>query len=167
MKKTLVTIGIIVFVIGVALFGTAYLVMAEGNNVINACVAKDGSVRIVALEGQCKNKETPLSWNRQGEPGAAGVLGFYTVTSEVDVPGNSLNFATTARCDFGDVVTGGGYRYLDDEGYQIAFDGSSSIANHPKESQDGLGEGWQVSVWNNSGIEVVLEVSAICADLTP
>ena len=167
MKKTLITIGITVFVIGVALFGTAYLVMAEGNNVINACVAKDGSVRIVALEGQCKNKETPLSWNRQGEPGPAGVLGFYTVTSERDVPGFSGGFGTTARCDLGDAVTGGGYRYLDDEGDQIGFGQNSAETNHPKEPEDGLGEGWQVKVWNNSGIDAILEVSAICADLTP
>lgn len=75
MKKTLLTIGITVFVIGVALFGSAYFVLAQGENTINACVDKDGALRIVTQEEQCKKKESPLSWNVQGEQGPQGPQG--------------------------------------------------------------------------------------------
>jgi hypothetical protein len=170
MKKTFVTIGITVFVVGIVLFGTAYLALAQGDNIINACVAKDGSMRIVAVEEQCKNKETPLSWNKQGEPGPVGVLGFYTVTSEVEVPGTSLGFGTTARCDIGDVVTGGGHHYIlyeNGKKSEVGFNSNAAMTNRPEGSEVGLGEGWTVRVWVDSPGSNILEVFAICADLTP
>jgi hypothetical protein len=170
MKKTFATIGITVFVIGIALFGTAYLALAQGENIINVCVAKDGSMRVVAGEEQCKSKETPLSWNKQGEPGPAGVLGFYTVTSEVEVPGISFGERTTARCDIGDSVTGGGSHYLSLPNRQEF--GSIDlylVLNRPAESEGALGEGWTVEVIPNleTTSTFILEVFAVCADLTP
>ena len=170
MKKTFVKIGITVFMVGIALFGTAYLAFAQGDNIINVCVAKDGSMRVVAGEEQCKSKETPLSWNKQGEPGPAGMLGFYTVTSEVEVPGSSVGFGTTARCDIGDVVTGGGYHYIlyeNGEKGDVGFNSNGAVTNRPEESEVGLGEGWDVRVWVDSPGSNILEVFAICADLTP
>jgi len=154
-------------------FGVTAWAFAQGNNIINACVAKDGTVRIVALEDQCKDKETPLSWNimgepgPQGEPGPTGVLGFYTVTSEQEVPGQSINFGAIARCDVGDAITGGGHRFLDPAFGQVGFASNAAVANHPVPAEDSLGEGWEVRVWNSSDFKNILEVSAICADLTP
>lgn len=173
MKKTVITIGITVFVKGVALFGTAYLASAQGNDIIRACVNdKDGILRIVALDGQCEKKETQLSWNKQGEPGPAGVLGFYTVTNESEVPGSSLGFGATAYCDIGDVVTGGGYHYIlyeNGEKLEVGFDMNGAIANRPDKGDEGFRiEGWTVRVWSGiSGPSNILEVFAICADLTP
>ena len=148
-------------------------VFAQGNEIIHACVAKDGALRIVALDGQCKSKETSLSWNIQGEQGPPGVLGFYTITSEVNVPSQSLNFGTTARCDLGDVVTGGGYHYVDYEDgvkSEVGVGGVVAMVDRPAEPQDGLGEGWKVNVESTRPSQVApvtLEVIAICADLTP
>jgi len=173
MKKTVITIGITVFVIGVALFGTTYLVLAQSNNIINACVNdKDGLLRIIALDEQCDKKETPLSWNKQGEQGSAGVLGFYTVTNESEVPSPSVGFGATAYCDIGDVVTGGGYHYImyeNGEKLEVGFNQNGAIANHPYKGDGGFRiEGWNVRVWSGiSGPSNILEVFAICADLTP
>ena len=169
MKKTFVTIGITVFVVGIALFGTAYLALAQGENIINVCVAKDGSMRVVAVEEQCKSKETPLSWNKQGEPGPAGVLGFYTVTSETQVPGPSVGFGATAACDTGDQVTGGGYHYIKYENGEKVEDGfrnSGATANRPAKFEFG-GEGWTVRAWSQDTEAHIMEIFAICADLTP
>ena len=153
-------------------------VFAQGSEIIHACVAKDGALRIVALDGQCKSKETPLSWNIQGEQGPAGVLGFYTVQSETDIlPPAALNKGATARCSLGDKVTGGGYRYItyNEDGSTgiVFFSGQNLLVNGPVSadlSQD-LGEGWTVHITTNSpnleAHDVILEVSAICADLTP
>lgn len=46
-----------------------------GAQVIDACVAKSGSVRIVSSPGSCAKNETPLSWNVQGPPGPPGPQG--------------------------------------------------------------------------------------------
>jgi len=167
MKKLLGVTSVLVWAITIMFFGVT-LALAQGNNVITACVAKDGSLRVIALAGQCKDKETPLSWNVQGEQGPPGVLGFYTVTSEVSMPGASLNYGTFARCDLGDAVTGGGYHYVDNfDGSELGVGGIVSMVNRPVESQDGLGEGWKVNVWSDRGINssLILEVYAICADI--
>jgi len=189
MKKTFVTIGITVFVIGIALFGTAYLALAQGENIINVCVVKDGSMRVVAGEEQCKSKETPLSWNvegqqgPQGEPGPQGeqgeqgpMLGFYTVTSQIVMPDEIFfvgNLGKTARCDVGDAVTGGGFRFTEYDGVQdgffpIEFDDMIANSSHPIDASNGLGEGWEVTAyWSSANNDLSLEVFAICADLTP
>ena len=182
MKKTFVTVGITVLVMVVALFGTAYLALAQGENIINACVSKDGSLRVVISEEQCKSKETPLSWNvegqqgPQGEPGPQGeqgeqgpMPGFYTVTSETVVPGSSVGFGASAFCDIHDVVTGGGYHYIlyeNGEKSEVGFNQNGAIANRPDKSDGGI-EGWTVRVWSNAPASHILEVFAICADLTP
>jgi len=173
MKKTFVTIGITVFVVGIALFGTAYLALAQGENIINVCVAKDGSMRVVAGEEQCKNKETPLSWNKQGEPGPAGVLGFYTVTSELVV--RLATFETyqdlTARCDVGDSVTGGGFRFLGFSEIRNDWSVTDNIvptSSRPIDGSVGFGEGWGVvAKFPVDHVDLKLEVFAVCADLTP
>ena len=177
MKKLFRNFGISFLMTAIFFFGVTAWAFAQGNNMINACVGKDGSVRIVALEGQCKDKEIPLSWNimgepgPQGEPGQPGVLGFYTVTSEALVVDNSAG--ATARCELGDAVTGGGYRtlsYQNGSSFQIGVAPSGASLNHPLGADNGLGEGWEVYFWKDNGVSVpslTLEVSAICADFTP
>jgi hypothetical protein len=59
--------------VSAAAAGFAYSSTAAGNNVIRACVAKNGAIRIVA-KGHCKSGERPLSWNQKG-PSGQGVAG--------------------------------------------------------------------------------------------
>jgi len=173
MKKTVITTGITVFVIGAALFGTAYLALAQGENIINTCVSKDGSLRVVTSEEQCKSKETPLNWNKQGEPGSAGVLGFYTVTSELVLPPATFvkHHRVTAICDVGDSVTGGGFRFSEFSDVWLDWDQTDKMfpdSSQPRDASDGLGEGWEVvALWGIAYNDLRMEVFAVCADLTP
>ena len=186
MKKTFVTIGITVLVIGVALFGTAYLALAQGENIINTCVSKDGTLRVIILEEQCKSKETPLSWNvqgqqgPQGEPGPQGeqgeqgpMPGFYTVTSDRAKPAGTIaeTHVTNARCDVGDSVTGGGFRLLGFSEIRNAWSYTDNIvplSSQPIDGSVGFGEGWGVAaLFRGVPYKLSLEVFAVCADLTP
>jgi type VI secretion system secreted protein Hcp len=42
---------------------------------LNACVDRDGQLRLVAIAGDCKKAETALSWNTVGPAGPAGADG--------------------------------------------------------------------------------------------
>lgn len=44
-------------------------------SVIYACVASDGTMRIVATSGACRKNETSLTWNQQGPQGPTGPQG--------------------------------------------------------------------------------------------
>jgi hypothetical protein len=65
---------------------TASIVLSHGGDTtyIHACVAKDGTMRIVAATVTCKSQETALDWNitgpqglpgQDGAPGASGPRG--------------------------------------------------------------------------------------------
>jgi hypothetical protein len=141
MKKTFVTIGITVFVVGIALFGTAYLALAQGNNIINVCVAKNGSMRVVAVEEQCKNKETPLSWNKQGEPGQDGVSGYEIVTNDKSLENFDYSFGgLSVDCPVGKKVMGGGGAFEDASGNQTG----SSVAQIRSSAPKADGSGWMI-----------------------
>jgi hypothetical protein len=175
MKKTFVTIGILILVTGFAIFGRVVFVLAHGSDLSEDCVVKNGSLPLVISEWPCKSEKPSLSRNTQGEQdppdeqGLSGALGFYTVVSETNIP-PSMTESGTARCKLGDAVTGGGYRYLVEipQGRGITYPDSAVLAlNYPIKSELGLGEGWLIGIENRSNSTIILEVSAICADLTP
>lgn len=67
-----------VFVAVLAAAGGTYAWASAGataNQVINACLDRDGQLRLIAIAGDCKRNETPLSWNTIGPAGAPGVDG--------------------------------------------------------------------------------------------
>ena len=69
-------LGTVAILFGVAA-GASYATSSLGSSptsteVIQACVKKDGAVRIVSDASQCNNNnETALSWNVQGPQGVA------------------------------------------------------------------------------------------------
>jgi hypothetical protein len=69
------------FVVMATLFvGAAAMVWGHGGDtsLIHACVAKDGTIRIIGANGTCKSNETALDWNIQGPqglPGSQGIQG--------------------------------------------------------------------------------------------
>jgi type VI secretion system secreted protein Hcp len=72
-SKKLKAALIAVPVVAVVAAGTA--IAANGDDgVIRACVAKNGTVKIVDTD-ECGSKETLLTWNRQGPAGAPGPQG--------------------------------------------------------------------------------------------
>ena len=43
--------------------------------VINGCVSKNGTLKIVADPSDCSSREIPISWNQQGPQGDTGDMG--------------------------------------------------------------------------------------------
>jgi hypothetical protein len=71
MRKSFVVTGILIAFLVVTCTGAS----AE-ENVIHGCCSKFmGHLRIVKSPDQCKRWETPISWNRQGQPGEQGPTG--------------------------------------------------------------------------------------------
>ena len=69
MKKLLVIIS----AVSALAIGTVTQTAAQ---TIHACIKnKDGKLRVVTDSSQCKNSETPLSWNQGGSPGPKGDKG--------------------------------------------------------------------------------------------
>ena len=86
-----------------------------------------GQLRVVSDAANCKENETPLSWNQEGQqgpPGPAGVLSFYTVSDTVVAQGvgDLEDLMLEVLCDSGDVVVGG-----------VVCDGVQGLAFTPKE----------------------------------
>ena len=70
------------FVVMATLFVGAAAAMVWGHggdaSLIHACVAKDGTIRIIGANVTCKSNETALDWNIQGPqglPGSQGIQG--------------------------------------------------------------------------------------------
>jgi type VI secretion system secreted protein Hcp len=75
--KRRILIGAAFFAVLVAA-GTTYALAASGastTQTINACVNRQGDMRLVAVAGACRGNETPLSWNTVGPAGAQGAQG--------------------------------------------------------------------------------------------
>ena len=61
---------------GLLVAGSGLIVRAQHDgDVIMACVARDGAVRLVSDLAACKKNETPVSWNIDGPQGASGPQG--------------------------------------------------------------------------------------------
>jgi type VI secretion system secreted protein Hcp len=57
---------------------TTYALAASGagtTQTINACVNREGQMRLIAVAGACRGNETALSWNTVGPAGAQGAQG--------------------------------------------------------------------------------------------
>ena len=85
---------------------------------VHSCVNDEsGAVRVVAPDGECGKKETPLDWSIQGPAGPQGpqgeprVLGFYTRHNLGGTCPSGFYCPALAICDSGDAVTGGGFEH--------------------------------------------------------
>ncbi len=87
--KRRILIGTAFFAVLVAA-GTTYALAASGastTQTINACVNRQGDMRLVAVAGACRGNETPLSWNTVGPAGAQGAQGIQGVQGAAGQPG--------------------------------------------------------------------------------
>jgi len=55
---------------------------------VHSCVAKDGTIRIVAATATCRAQETALDWNIVGPAGPAGPTGSTGAAGQPGAPGN-------------------------------------------------------------------------------
>jgi hypothetical protein len=149
-------------VVGIVLFGTAYLVLAQGDNIINVCVAKDGSMRVVAVDEQCKSKENPLSWNKQGEPGQDGVSGYEIVTNDESLENYTYSLGNlSVDCPVGKKALGGGGAFVDASGNQFDSNVTQIRSSAPKAD----GSGWRIGyeMTNSPSFTMSVRVYATCA----
>ncbi len=85
---------------GLLAFTTPETVKGQGSNIIQACAKNDGSLRLVSTADQCKNNETPISWNGLGNSTSSNV------TAITHIP------TATNRCGAYTPSSGGiGYRF--------------------------------------------------------
>src|SRR5215475_6212769 len=74
--------------------GIAYAT-GGGGNVIYACKLKSvGTVRLIepgrsGLQGRCSSRETAVTWNQKGQPGAAGAKGDTGATGAQGLKGDT------------------------------------------------------------------------------
>ncbi len=74
-KLTLIVTVIALAVGTVAAYAWAGRSAHSSTQTIYACATNDGKLRVVAVEGDCKTGETPLSWNTIGPAGPTGPAG--------------------------------------------------------------------------------------------
>jgi hypothetical protein len=91
---------LIAIVGGLALAGIVYASIPDSNAVIHGCYAKNnGGLRVIdtgAGQSCNTNKETPLSWNQSGPPGAPGPSDAYTVEGSGQVPDDGTHFTVAS-----------------------------------------------------------------------
>jgi type VI secretion system secreted protein Hcp len=88
MKRRILIGTVLVAVLAAA--GTTYAFAAAGAGTaqtINACVNREGQMRLVAVAGACRGNETALSWNTVGPVGPQGQQGVQGVAGRDGQPG--------------------------------------------------------------------------------
>jgi hypothetical protein len=129
-----------------------------GDERIYACVNNgDGTMRQVAgPEVACSKGWHQISWSAEN-PSAAALTTYENAGDIVFVQPDSSARAT-AKCDEGDVATGGGYSSSTPIG--IEFNGSSMITLFDN-------TGWQATGHNTTAVNLAFRAFVVCLDTTP
>jgi type VI secretion system secreted protein Hcp len=114
MRRKLLIGAVLVAVVAAAASSYAWAAGgAVATQTLNACVDRDGQLRLVALAGDCKKAETPLSWNTigpagsPGTPGAQGIAGRDGLTGPQGPAGASASAASDPNAVAGTMVATG------------------------------------------------------------
>jgi hypothetical protein len=67
--------AVVVIMVGAMGLGGWAVAGARGGKVVHACVAGNGSVRIVGAKAGCRSGERVVTWGVKGQPGAPGAQG--------------------------------------------------------------------------------------------
>jgi len=169
---------------GLFVSGLAVAAIAQGNDTTyTACLTENHKLVEVAEESfpanPCKEKETQISWSAagpqgeqgeqgiQGVPGDSDILGFYRVRTLAGPPlSTGLQWAD-AKCEPGDMVTGGGFDQLsvgDSQQFRV-FESRPVHVIWAGGAEEAWG--WHVSGLNNALETSVFSAVAVCADMTP
>lgn len=58
--------------VAIGLGGVAFATIPDSSGTIHGCYIKNGNLRIVESENDCRRNENTLAWNQQGRPGPPG-----------------------------------------------------------------------------------------------
>jgi hypothetical protein len=136
--------------------GVASIVTAQSTapTQIFACVQNNGEIRIVSAGTTCaSNRETLVTWNTQGTPGAPGVSGYEIASRSFSVT-TATNGNTSVACPTGKKALGGGGRT------SISGTDDGIVGTYP----DTGGTGWVVNYATSGASTITLY--AICANVT-
>jgi type VI secretion system Hcp family effector len=88
-KRARLTLGLTAGALVISGAGAAaYAALGSGNAVISACVDRHGGVRIIDPNAErCHGDETFVTWNQQGQTGAAGPAGSQGAVGPQGLPG--------------------------------------------------------------------------------
>lgn len=156
MRRIAIGLGALT-VLGVgAAIATGAIPDQDGN--FYACVTKtSGTIRMIEKGTTCRSSETKVSWAAD-QP----VLDSYKVISFNDTDEDDLPLVhAIARCDDGDIVTGGGFGI---SGGPFNQSDIAVAASEPDEFQ-GRQE-WDITAWIDT-VDVNLSAYAKCLDLPP
>ena len=163
--------------------GAGSMVMAQDEPVVySGCLSAEGDLSMVAAGeeplGPCDKSQQLAWWNQagqqgrqgaQGEPGPQGEQGEKGDKGKKGDPGTAATYFVTneasatglvtgnARCDEGDLVTGGGYRLLSGPPVSV-------IEDYPSGAR-----AWTISILvaDGSTQSIDIEIYAVCSDLEP
>ena len=160
-------------VVGLILVGVGSVAAQTTSGVINGCYDQKTFLIRYLNSGSCTNKETPISWNKegpqgpqgeqgpqgpQGEQGPSGVSGYEIVESAWQIPPDE-RYRINAECPSGKRVLGGGAQ--GEPGNPIAMDITESF---PLPS-GGQGDLWVATVRNNTSTTQTAIAHVICAEV--
>jgi hypothetical protein len=128
---------------------------SDGEVIVGCYLNGTGQLRIVSDASECRESETPISWNQTGPagpPGPPGPVSVSHTSAEVSLE-TGESASATASCPSPTIVTGGGFEAPAD--VQVlesvpAYDGGRLSA-------------WRVTGVNNGTAQVTLRTHALCA----
>lgn len=175
MSRNFATLITSAFLVGFAVS----MVWGDGGNTtqIHACVAKDGTVRIVTPVTNCKAQETAVHWNVQGPSGAPGIAGYEILEGPVllnepdagnDRQGSLQKWNTgRAHCSQGKKILGGAHLLEFHDGNRLTNEDWATLVQWSTQlttTSDGTGE-YQVTVLNPQEIALRAYVTIVCANV--
>jgi hypothetical protein len=156
MRRLAVVVGALVIL---AISAVVVQAATTGDERIYACVNNgDGTMRQVAgPEVTCPKGWHALSWSAENPP-ASPALTTYENAGDVVIVAAEGSGRATARCDEGDVATGGGYSTSTSTGIEV--NGSSMITLFDN-------TGWQATAANTTTVNLAFRAFVVCLDTTP
>jgi hypothetical protein len=149
-----VVVGVVVAVV---MGATAYAAIPDADGNFYACVTNSsGTIRLIEKSTSCRASERRVSW-----PAGQAELKIYRVTGFTGTSQQGPLVHSTASCDDGDPVTGGGFGL---DGGPFNIDDLAVLASEPGHFQDH--DEWKATAMMDNP-DLRLHAFARCLDLPP
>jgi hypothetical protein len=163
--RVLAAVGIGALVAGIVVGGVAVAETGQADT-IQACVKRNGTIRIVDSTDDCRRNWTPLEWNVSGLEGPVGPAGPQQVdvalrekSQRITIEPDGAPGGGSSSCAAGEAVVGGGLTSFDAASVNAPI---RYVAAGP--FFDGSGSGWSVQWFNDGDVPITINVSvsALC-----
>ena|SRR5437867_10863792 len=153
---------VIGMIVGAAVWGTALAAIPDPETgVIQACYKTvTGQLRVVDAASECRNDESPLSWNEAGVPGPPGLSG-YELRRQQEYIAPGQHVGVTVLCSEGKRVLGGGY--VIETPTDVKVGGTAPWCTDAVCGGNFVTDRWTVLVENVGVVTRQVNVVALCA----